>query len=177
MNAPAYFIQQIEKVNDQIQELTDRKSQLGFDAQGAGINQFVLSKIINCRKFGKVSPKVNTNTLYEALLVQREGPASRSASATGFVYFVHFKNTDRLKIGFTERLETRLKSLTNAGGEQCYLLQLLAGSRTLEYFALRSFASWKAQGEWFHITPESLAHIDRFVSEHMCGQSLRVVAA
>ena len=73
---------------------------------------------------------------------------------TSVVYAV--RAGEHVKIGFTADLSSRLKSLQAGTPHRLELLGTHPGGRAREAAWHREFASSRAHGEWFQLTPEQM---------------------
>lgn len=158
------YLEQIERImEDQRRQYAERCEQ--FRAFGWDLN--ILQSIMYQRRRGLIAPDVDLESLYQARVQERDlNRNSNDAPKSGFIYFIRFDRTKRLKIGYTTKLGSRLRTIENAGGERGQLCALLVGSLSLENDAHRSFRKWRLKGEWFDYTPECAAHIERFRTEY-----------
>lgn len=66
------------------------------------------------------------------------------------VYFIQKPNNGPIKIGTSQDLARRFRSLKTATGEDLYLLLAIPGSTALEGMLHAEFADARISGEWFH---------------------------
>jgi hypothetical protein len=80
------------------------------------------------------------------------------AEATGSsVYFA--RSGDRIKIGWSRQVATRLAQLQTGNAAPIELLGVVPGGRSAERELHSRFAADRVSGEWFEASPELLAHI------------------
>lgn len=82
------------------------------------------------------------------------------------VYYFLRHSDNAVKIGFTEQhVETRMRQVAADGRWSLSLLAAEEGTRPREAELHRQFWSAHIGGEWFHRTPELMAHITK-LREH-----------
>lgn len=69
----------------------------------------------------------------------------------GVVYFIKNGARDRVKIGFSEGHEDRLRSLQGASADKLTLIGLVVGTRKTEMKMHKRFADYRERGEWFRV--------------------------
>lgn len=84
----------------------------------------------------------------EAAAARRDGTS---------VYFARVG--DRIKIGWSRKVGTRLAQLQTGNAAPVELLATQPGGRTVERRLHEMFAAARVSGEWFAATPDLLAHI------------------
>jgi uncharacterized protein (UPF0335 family) len=154
------FVERIEKIEIEIGALQDAKADLYAEARWFGFDVKALRSVIGFRQ-ARQHCDIDSDELYKAFRrsphVSPDEAAGKICGTRGYIYFAHFTTTNRLKIGFTTRLNQRLTALANAGGEQCELIGLIPGDRSIEMRTLMAFGQWRLTGEWFLYTPECAA--------------------
>ena len=73
------------------------------------------------------------------------------------VYFI--KNGNRVKIGTTKDVQSRIKSFRVANPNNLKLLATIVGGRELERELHEKFSSCHIIGEWFNLSPDILDYI------------------
>lgn len=74
-------------------------------------------------------------------------PALKPIGARGHVYFV--RSGDRVKIGFTRSIRSRIRSLQTSNAERLEILLVVPGAEGTEKFFHERFADNRVGGEWF----------------------------
>lgn len=150
----------VETQRRRLYSLQNQYAEMGFDTA-------IIAGIVSDLRRGKLPSEIDLNALYLARLQEKRLSLNQiEAPEHGFVYFIRFDRTKRLKIGYTTKLGARLKTIENAGGERGELCALLLGTLALEQRAHHSFRQWRLKGEWFDYTPECAAHVERFRTEY-----------
>lgn len=72
------------------------------------------------------------------------------------VYFIRGEKSNRLKIGFSERFEFRLKEIARSEGEDFEVIGFISGTRSDESNLHEKFSKWKINGEWFQYVTETI---------------------
>jgi hypothetical protein len=72
----------------------------------------------------------------------------------GFVYAVHAVGTDRIKIGYSVDPEQRLNKLQTGSPIELELVAKWKGTDQDERELHRILAEFRAQGEWFRLSPQ-----------------------
>lgn len=90
-------------------------------------------------------------------------PPRRNVS--GFVYFMHAPEKEKIKIGCSGNPEKRLKTIQREIGTPLVLLKKIATSAMyeLEHELHNLFRCRAAHGEWFSIKPNHLRIVDRYL--------------
>jgi hypothetical protein len=80
----------------------------------------------------------------------------RGGTTDGFVYFVQEVGSGRVKIGWSERPDERIREMQTANSHTLHLVGLFSGTSRDETDVHRSLASSRVQGhrEWFYTTTE-----------------------
>lgn len=73
-----------------------------------------------------------------------------------FVYVIHAEGTNRVKIGRTKDIASRLRDLRTASPFPLRLIELYPASRKLETIMHRKLKQYRRSGEWFLIGSHSL---------------------
>lgn len=95
-----------------------------------------------------------------SLIEAEELESHQKRANSGVVYYVKFGN--RLKIGFTSSLRARVNALLVDE-----VLAAEPGTYDIETARHKQFAEYLAAGrEWFHPSPELLAHVASIRAEH-----------
>ena len=86
-------------------------------------------------------------------LAEKNGKADPNArgSDQGYVYFL--KVGERLKIGFSRKLQDRVADLSTGISQHPDLLMAVRGSRAEEQALHRRLAAYRVRGEWFTASP------------------------
>ena len=111
---------------------------------------------------GKCSAHMNDpNVILERDRLFEAEVSARSRPVVGVVYYVRL---DRLvKIGFSRNFPERMKSVPHDT-----VLAIEPGDYSTERARHQQFEKYRAQGhrEWFHASPELLAHAEALRAEH-----------
>jgi hypothetical protein len=83
----------------------------------------------------------------------------------GFIYFVQAGNHGPIKIGITDNVRRRLKSLQSSSPEPLRLLFSFNGSEVIESALHQKFSSCRMHGEWFRPTTELVSFISTLSAE------------
>lgn len=67
----------------------------------------------------------------------------------GYVYFIRNKETKAIKIGYSVNPKKRIKQLSTGSSSVLDLIYVIEGSKDVEYFLHRYFASERVNLEWF----------------------------
>ena len=78
----------------------------------------------------------------------------------GYIYFIQGEAGGAIKIGFSFKVEARLKSLQTGYPDTLKVLCILPGSEKDELFYHNKFAEHRLRGEWFSPTGEVLDRIE-----------------
>lgn len=70
------------------------------------------------------------------------------------VYFILDSGSNRVKIGYSKRIYARFKSLCTAASSSLILLGYIPGDRNSEQGLHKTFATFRARGEWFEYAPQ-----------------------
>lgn len=167
MSKVATILDAMDEIECEIVAALRKKADLHSQLSDLGWDTIILVRLLHDLRTGKLSPEVDAGTLYLARLQERElAKSPREYAARGFVYFIRFDRTKRLKIGYTTKLGERLRTIENTNGERGSLCALLIGSTSLEAKAHNHFRRWRLKGEWFDHTSECAAHVEQFRLEH-----------
>lgn len=88
------------------------------------------------------------------------------AFVEGNIYFAHFPQLKRLKIGLSNDVEARLSQLEAGCGAKSRLVHSGPGNRQEELRALDAFAQWKLEGEWFSWNRAVEAAVQEYTTKH-----------
>lgn len=78
-------------------------------------------------------------------------PLPKARVRRGVVYFIRNGVRDRVKIGFSEGHEGRLRSLQGASADKLTLLGVVSGTRKTEMRMHKRFKEYRERGEWFRV--------------------------
>jgi hypothetical protein len=92
--------------------------------------------------------------------------ASRNSATKTFVYFVREDCGGPIKIGFSNDVYRRVKSLSTQAGRRMSLLAAMPGGRDEERRLHERFSGSRVLGEWFHPHAEILAEVRRVTEEY-----------
>lgn len=67
------------------------------------------------------------------------------------VYFMRYGTSDRVKIGYTKRMNKRLCGLESGTPENLHLLATVTGGRAQETRLHKRFAAYRIRGEWYKL--------------------------
>lgn len=79
----------------------------------------------------------------------------------GYVYFFRAGNT--VKIGFSNSLQERNRSLQTACPEQAFIAHVVKGSMTTERQFHRRFSEYRVKGEWFELRGRLAKYLERHI--------------
>lgn len=82
-------------------------------------------------------------------------------STMGFVYFIVDADKNQVKIGYSRHPQQRLKQLLTATSSKLVLAKAIAGNRKTEADYHRHFGRYKVRREWFDLSDEIQAFLDR----------------
>ena len=99
------------------------------------------------RKIGAQS-KVDLSALLDVGFL-RSYDAKEQSTKEGFVYFIRAEKTNRIKIGFSARLEFRLQEIRRQQGEEVTLIGAFPGDRADESDLHKQFEHFSLGNEWF----------------------------
>jgi len=80
---------------------------------------------------------------------------------TGFIYFVHAKLSNRVKIGWSANPDKRIADLLTASPEPLECLGKMPGRITDERALHQGFGADRVHREWFTASPQLLAYISK----------------
>lgn len=80
----------------------------------------------------------------------------------GYVYFLFAPRAQRIKIGFTKNVDSRIKALQTASSEPLDLLVVTRGSKAHEKLYHVVFTERRDHGEWFIADERLLAAVKNF---------------
>lgn len=75
------------------------------------------------------------------------------------IYFIQQGKTGPIKIGYSNNVNERIKSLQSASPEKLVLLGYINGTRKQEQLIHRFFHKYQMEGEWFTPAPRVLNYI------------------
>lgn len=81
------------------------------------------------------------------------------------IYFVRGTRSGMVKIGSTENLKARMRSLRTASPEPLEVLAVVPGGLSEERALHDRFAEHRAVGEWFHPRRELLAFVEKLTRD------------
>ena len=87
-------------------------------------------------------------------------PRYRPTDKPTEVYFIEVVGRDLVKIGITQNVRTRLKTLDSSNPDELRLLRSIPGDAFTEETLLLKFDDLWVKGEWFRLTPELRSFID-----------------
>lgn len=102
-------------------------------------------------------------SMYKEMSTQKKEKLWAIGGIEGWVYFV--ASGGMVKIGFTNDVTARLRTLRRACALPCELLIAIAGSRRFEIYLHSLFDDYRHHGEWFMFAEDILDFID-FLSVH-----------
>lgn len=85
----------------------------------------------------------------------------RSAQGSGYVYFIEAVGLSRVKIGFSEDPESRLKQLSTGSPVTLKIFAKMPGNQPMEKEIHARFLHLKVENEWFHFTDEIKAYVEK----------------
>lgn len=80
------------------------------------------------------------------------------------IYFIHFPDLARLKIGISNNVEQRRLDLMAGSGAPGVLLGAFPGNRQAELAAHEAFAAHRLMGEWFSYSDECAAEVSDYLA-------------
>ena len=78
----------------------------------------------------------------------------RKEKKIGFVYFIEAVGVDRIKIGYSDNPEQRIKQLLTGSAVSLEMRATMPGSQTTEKELHQRFAHLRIENEWFNFTDE-----------------------
>lgn len=85
----------------------------------------------------------------------------------GFVYFIQLVDQNQnIKIGYTNNIEERIKTLQISSPYEIRLLGFMKGNISLEKSIQKMFANIKILGEWFHPSKELIEFINKSATSY-----------
>ena len=87
----------------------------------------------------------------------------------GFIYFIVDPDRNQVKIGYSANPTKRLKQLETATSSKLVLAAAIPGDRKIEADYHYHFAMYKTRREWFELSPEIQAFIDRKSAKQLDG--------
>jgi hypothetical protein len=94
-------------------------------------------------------PLLTVQQAAEVILRAEDVSSGLPFDQKGFVYVIRGMMSGRIKIGFTDRLDARLRSLQSANADDLELLCLFAGRKRLESHLHDRLKKHRLHGEWF----------------------------
>lgn len=85
----------------------------------------------------------------------------RTAKGLGYVYFIEAVGLSRLKIGYSDDPEKRLRQLTTGSPVSLRIHARMPGNQTMEKEIQSRFSHLKVDNEWFHFTDEIREYIEK----------------
>lgn len=159
------FVERIEHLGTESRRIDAETAAIYEEAKQSGLSAQAIRRIVIRRQI-RGDDSLPIEDLYFAFAKpSRVKAVSAAAPIRGYVYFVHFPASNRLKIGFTSNLSARIESLGSAAGEINSLIGMFSGSRSDEATALAAFAEWRLRGEWHSYTPECAESVSSYLSE------------
>lgn len=86
------------------------------------------------------------------------------------IYFIQNQRTLALKIGFSDNVRARYRSLKTASSDYLRLVGVIPGGRGFERDLHETFALQRLAGEWFSVDPELAALIAGFLVKRGGGR-------
>lgn len=102
---------------------------------------------------------VRVEQIHEKSRLMAESIAQKPPIDRGFVYLIHAEGTSRYKIGKTENIKARLKSLKSKSPYPLSVIKAIPSNRIteLESWLHGYFADYRVNGEWFELSNEAIA--------------------
>lgn len=85
----------------------------------------------------------------------------RIEKGNGYVYFIEAVGLSRVKIGFSEDPESRLRQLLTGSPVTLRIFAKMPGSQIMEKEIHSRFRHLKVENEWFHFTDEIKSYVER----------------
>lgn len=85
----------------------------------------------------------------------------RTSMGAAYVYFVEAVGLSRVKIGYSENPEGRLKQLLTGSPVSLRILAKMPGNQAMEKEIHSRFSHLRVENEWFHLTEEIRAYVDK----------------
>jgi hypothetical protein len=89
-----------------------------------------------------------------------DGPVREKEPAVPVVYFIQSGDDGPIKIGFTTRLDSRVRALQTSHGTRLRVLATTPGTPADEASLHRRFAGLRKHGEWFEPGRDLVDHIE-----------------
>lgn len=86
-----------------------------------------------------------------------------------YVYVLHAEDSGLTKIGFSTRVNARVREIASMSGAKLKLLAKVPADRKLEIELHNKYAGYRAHGEWFSLREEHLSELSSLV-----GNEIRV---
>jgi hypothetical protein len=85
----------------------------------------------------------------------------RIKRGSGYVYFIEAIGLSRVKIGYSENPESRLRQLLTGSPVSLKIFATMPGDQIMEKEIHSRFQHLKVENEWFHFTDEIKAYVDK----------------
>jgi hypothetical protein len=85
----------------------------------------------------------------------------RTTQGSGYVYFIEAVGLSRVKIGYSEDPESRLKQLLTGSPVALKIFAKMPGNQPMEKEIHSRFLHLKVENEWFHFTDEIMAYVEK----------------
>lgn len=85
----------------------------------------------------------------------------RTEKGSGYVYFIEAVGLSRVKIGFSEDPESRLRQLLTGSPVTLKIFAKMPGSQIMEKEIHGRFQHLKVENEWFHFTDEIKSYVEK----------------
>jgi hypothetical protein len=84
----------------------------------------------------------------------------RTTQGSGYVYFIEAVGLSRVKIGYSEDPESRLKQLLTGSPVTLKIFAKMPGNQPMEKEIHARFLHLKVENEWFHFTDEIKTYVE-----------------
>ncbi|ESQ10959.1 MAG: GIY-YIG nuclease family protein [Thiohalocapsa sp. PB-PSB1] len=84
----------------------------------------------------------------------------RVSEGVGYVYFIEAIGLDRVKIGYSDNPEKRLKQLSTGSPVSLSIYARVPGNQVMEKEIYQRFLHLRVENEWFHFTNEIKEYIE-----------------
>jgi hypothetical protein len=85
----------------------------------------------------------------------------RTTEGTGYVYFIEAVGLSRIKIGYSDDPEKRLRQLATGSPISLRIFARMPGNQVMEREIHARFAHLKVDNEWFHFTDDIRTYIEK----------------
>jgi hypothetical protein len=85
----------------------------------------------------------------------------RTTQGSGYVYFIEAVGLSRVKIGYSEDPENRLKQLLTGSPVALQIFAKMPGNQPMEKEIHARFLHLKVENEWFHFTDEIKVYVEK----------------